>query len=54
MTQPWLSFVAITLGLIQGGGVDVVQAPVRWLAAGLAAPDIMQVQTCVVGRLING
>lgn len=54
MTQPWLCFVAITLGLIQGGGIEVIQAPVRWLALGLDAPTIMQAQTCAVGRLING
>ncbi|MCU0825885.1 MAG: hypothetical protein MUE52_00395 [Tabrizicola sp.] len=54
MTQPWLGFVAVTLGLIQGGGVEVIQAPVRWLVSGLDAPMIVQAQTCIIGRLING
>lgn len=51
MTQPWMFFVFVTLGLIQGGGVDVLQAPVRWFVTGMDAPTIMQAQTCALAVL---
>lgn len=51
MTQPWMFFVFVTLGLIQGGGIDVLQAPVRWLVSGMDAPTIMEAQTCALAVL---
>lgn len=42
MTQPWLGFVVITLGLIQGGGVEVLGAPVRWVTTGVEARQQVQ------------
>lgn len=51
MTQPWLFFVFGTLGLIQGGGIEVLQAPVRWFVSGMDAPTIMQAQVCALAVL---
>ena len=52
MINPWLAFVAITLGLLQGGGVAVLQAPTRWLLTGLDAGDrVMPALACAVAAL---
>ena len=48
MTQPWLLFICLTLGLVSGGGADVIAAPVRWVTSGMDAPRIMQAQTCAM------
>lgn len=54
MTAPWTLFLAVGLGLIAGGGVEAIQAPVRLWTSAIAAPLIIEAQACVVGRLING
>jgi hypothetical protein len=51
MTGPYLLFCAVTLGLIAGGGVEAIQAPVRWWTASMDATDIIQAQVCVLGVL---
>lgn len=51
MTQPWLLFICLTLGLISGGGADVIAAPVRWVVSGMDAPRIVQAQVCAIEGL---
>ena len=51
MTQPWLLFICLTLGLVQGGGADVIAAPVHWVVSGMDAPEIMTAQVCVIQDL---
>lgn len=51
MTQPWLLFLCVTLGLIAGGGVEVIAAPTRWLVSGLDAPRIIEAQVCALEAL---
>lgn len=51
MTQPWLLFICLTLGLIAGGGAAVITAPVAWVVAGMDAPKITTAQQCAVEDL---
>jgi hypothetical protein len=51
MTQPWLLFICLTLGLIAGGGTAVITAPTHWLTAGMDAPEIITAQQCAVSDL---
>lgn len=51
MTQPWLLFLAVALGLLSGGGIEVIAAPTAWLTSGMDAPRIMRAQVCAVEAL---
>lgn len=51
MTQPWLLFLCVTLGLIAGGGTEILSAPTQWLVEGRNAPRIMQAQVCALEAL---
>jgi len=51
MLAPFAVFVFFTLGLIIGGGIEVVTASALWLSAGLTGADIVPVLTCTVENL---
>lgn len=56
MIAPWLIFVFVTLGLLAGGGVEILAAPTDWVVRGTDAVTIMRAQTCAVnkaGALVN-
>lgn len=54
MTQPWLLFLAVALGLLSGGGIEVIAAPTAWLTAGMDAPKIIRAQQCAIETLAAG
>ena len=51
MTAPWLLFLTVTLGLISGGGLAILTAPMAWFVTGLDAPRIIEAQTCALSVL---
>ena len=51
MIAPWLIFAFGVLGLIVGGGVEVIQAPTEWFVRGMDAPTIQQAQACAIDSM---
>ena len=47
MIAPFLLFIALVLGLIQGGGLDAIRAPVLWSLDAYAAADMREALRCV-------
>jgi hypothetical protein len=50
MFFPWM-FAFLVLGLVAGGGIEVIAAPTRWATSGLEAPRIMEAQVCALEAL---